>query len=157
MSIELVMDMTHPTISSSVAFFSFCSQFFPEWGSFPMSQLFASGGQSMGASASALPMNSQGWFPLGLTGLVFTLSKGLSRVFSSTTIQKHQFFDDQPSQSDSLDHQGNSQFFHILFLRFLSLFLLHCHHPPSQETAAEYQQEHQRGRTINTAQSWLCC
>ena len=67
--------------------------------SFPMNWLFASGGQSIGASASAsvLPMNSQGWFPLGLTGLLSLQSKGLSRVFSSTTVQKHQFFGIQPS------------------------------------------------------------
>ena len=76
----------HPTISSSVIPFSFCLQFFPASGSFPMSQLFASGGQSVGVSASAsiLPMNIQDWFPLGLTGLISSLSKGLSRVFSST-------------------------------------------------------------------------
>ena len=74
------------TISSSAALFSFCLQSFPASGSFPMSRLFTSGGQSTGASASAsvLPMNIQGWFPLGLTGLISLLSKGLSRVFSST-------------------------------------------------------------------------
>ena len=74
------------TISSSVALFSFCLQSFPASGSFPMSRVFTSGGQSIGASASAsvLPMNIQGWFPLGLTGLISLLSKGLSRVFSST-------------------------------------------------------------------------
>jgi len=71
---------------------------FPASGSFSMSQFFASGGQNIGASASAsiLPMNIQGWFPLGLTGLIFLLSKGLSRVFSSTTIWRHQFFGAQP-------------------------------------------------------------
>ena len=69
------------------------------WGLFPMSQLFASSGQSVGASASAsvLPMNIQGWFPLGLTGLISLQSKGLSRAFSSTTIWKDQFFSSQPS------------------------------------------------------------
>ena len=86
----------HPTISSSVAHFSFCPQSFPASGLFPMSQLFASGGQSIGASVSAsasvLPMNIQGWFPLGLTGSISLLSRGLSRVFFSTTIKKHQFF-----------------------------------------------------------------
>ena len=89
----------HPTISSSVASFSSCPQYFLASGSFPMSQLFASGGQSIGASASAsvLPMNIQGWFPLGLTGLIFLLYKGLSRVFSSPTTQNHQFFWAQPS------------------------------------------------------------
>ena len=77
---------------------SSCPRSFPEAGSFPMSQLFASGGQSIGASASAsvLPVNSQGWFLLGLTGLISLQSKGLSRVFSNTTIQKHQFFGTQP-------------------------------------------------------------
>ena len=89
----------HPTISSSVIPFSSCLQSFPASGSFPMSQFFASGGQSIGASASAsvLPMNIQDWFPLGLTGLISLLFKGLSRVFSSTTVQKHQFFGAQTS------------------------------------------------------------
>ena len=84
----------HPTISSSVIPFSFCLQSFPASGSFAVSQLFASGGQRIRASASAsvLPMNIQDWFPWGLTGLIFLLSKGLSRVFSSTIIQQHQFF-----------------------------------------------------------------
>ena len=84
----------HPTISSSVVPFSSCPQSFPASGSFPMSQLFASGGQSIGASASAsvLPMNIQNWFPLGWTGWISLQSKGLSRVFSNTTLQKHQFF-----------------------------------------------------------------
>ena len=78
----------HPTISSSVAPFSSCLQSFPASGSFPMSQLFASGDQSAGASASAsvLPMNIQGWSPLGWTGWISLQSKGLSRVFSSTTV-----------------------------------------------------------------------
>ena len=89
----------HPTISSSVIPFSSCLQSFPASGSFPMSQFFASGGQSIGAlaSASVLPMNIQDWFPLGLTGWISLLSKGLSRVFSNTTIQKHQFFGTQLS------------------------------------------------------------
>ena len=87
-----------PTISSSVAPFSSCFQSFPASGSFPMRRLFTSGGQS-GASASVavLPMNIQDWFPLGLTGWISLLSKGLSRVFSNSTVQKHQFFDTQPS------------------------------------------------------------
>ena len=84
------------TISSSATFFSFYLQSFPASGYFPVSQLFASGGQSIGASASAsvLPVNIQGWFSLGLTCLIFLLSKGLSRVFSSTTsvIQCSTFF-----------------------------------------------------------------
>ena len=81
------------TISPSASSFSFCPQFFPASVSFPMSQLFTSGGQSIGASASASvhPMSIKGWFPLGLTGLISLLSKGLSRVFSSPTIQNHQF------------------------------------------------------------------
>ena len=89
----------HPTILSSVVPFSFCLPSFPASGSFQMSQLFASGGQSIGASASTsvLPMNIQGWSPLGYTGLSFLLSKGLSRVFSNTTVQKRQFFSTQPS------------------------------------------------------------
>ena len=89
----------HPTISSSVTLFSFWLQSFPASGSFPVScQLFASGGQSIGASGSAavLPMNIQAWFPLELTGLIL-LSEGLSRVFSSTTVQTHQFFGAQLS------------------------------------------------------------
>ena len=82
------------TNSSSVAPFSSCLQSFPASGFFPMSCLFASGGQSTGVSAltSVHPMNIQSWFPLGLTDLIPLLSKGLSRVFSSTTISKHQFF-----------------------------------------------------------------
>ena len=89
----------HPTISSSVTLFSSCPQSFPASGSFPMSWLFISDGQSIGASASAsaLPMIIQGWFPLGLTGLISLLSRGLSRVFSNTIVQKHQFFGTQPS------------------------------------------------------------
>ena len=88
----------HPTISSSLVPFS-CLQTFPASESFPMSDVFTSGGQSTGALAfaSVLPMNIQGWFPLALTGLIFLQSKGLSRVFSSTTIQKRQFFGAQPS------------------------------------------------------------
>ena len=89
----------HPTISSSVvSFFSF-PQFFPALGAFQMSQPFASGGQSIGVSASAsvLPVNIQDWFPLGLPGLSSSQSKGLSRVFSNTTVQKHQFFGAQLS------------------------------------------------------------
>ena len=84
----------HPTISSPVVPFSSCLQYFPASGSFPMSQLFTSGGQSIGASASAsvFPVNIQDWFPLGLTGLISLQCKGLSRVFSNTIVQRHQFF-----------------------------------------------------------------
>ena len=89
----------HPTISSSVAPFSSCPQSFSASGSFPMNQPFTSGGKSIRASASAsvLPMNIQGWFPLGLTGLISLLSIGLLRVFSNTTVWKHQFFAAYPS------------------------------------------------------------
>ena len=84
----------HPTNSSSVIPFSSHLQSLPASGSFPMSQFFASGGQSIGVSASVsvLPMNIQDWFPLGLTGWISLQSNGLSRVFSNTTVQKHQFF-----------------------------------------------------------------
>ena len=89
----------HPTISSSVVPFSSLLQSFPASGSFPMSQFFESGSQSIGVSASAsvLPMNMQDWFPLGWTGWISLQSKGLSRVFSNTTVQKHQFFSSQLS------------------------------------------------------------
>ena len=80
----------HPTISSSVIPFS-CLQSFPASGSFPVSQFFSSGDQSIRASASASVLNIQDWFPLGLIGLISLQSKGLSRVFSNTTVQKHQF------------------------------------------------------------------
>ena len=97
MSIESVIP-SNP-ISSSVTLFSFCPQSFPASGSFSLSQFIASGGQSIGASASASvhPMNIQDWFPLGWTGLNSLLSTGLSRAFSNTTIPKHQFFRSQPS------------------------------------------------------------
>ena len=85
----------HPTISSSVALFSSCPQYFPASESFSMSQLFASGDQTIRASASDLHMHIQSWFPLGLIDLISLQSKGLSRVFSSTTVQKHQFFGTQ--------------------------------------------------------------
>ena len=97
----------HPTISSSVVPFSSCPQSFPASGSFPMSQLFTSGGQSIGVSASTsvLSMNTEDWSPLGWTGWIFLQSKGLSRVFSNTTVQKHQFFGGQLSlQSNSHIH-----------------------------------------------------
>ena len=87
----------HPTISFSIAPFSSCPESFPASGSFPVGHLFPSGDQSIGASVSILPVNIQGWFPLGLTGLISSLSEGLSRVFSSITVQKHQFFSTQPS------------------------------------------------------------
>ena len=97
----------HPTISSLVIPFSSCLQSFPASGSFPMSQFFPSGGHSIGVSAttSVLPTNIQDWFPLGWTGWISLQSKGLSRVFSNTTVQKHQFFSAQlSSQSNSHSH-----------------------------------------------------
>ena len=103
-----------PTISSSVVPFSFCRQSFPASGSFPMSYFFTSGGQNIGASSSAsvLTMNIQDWFLLGLTGLIVLLSKGLSRVFSSTTVQKHWFLGTQftllsPTVTSIHDHWKN--------------------------------------------------
>ena len=97
----------HPTISSSVVPFYSCPQSFPASEPFQMSQLFASGSQSIGASASAsiLPMNIQDWFPLGWSCWISFKLKGLSRIFSNTTVQKHQFFGFQlSSQSNSHNH-----------------------------------------------------
>ena len=97
----------HPAIASSVVPFSSCPQSLPASRSFPMSQLFAWGGQSIGVSASAsvLPMNTQDFSPLGWTGWISLQTKGLSRVFSNTTVQKHQFFGAQlSSQSNSHTH-----------------------------------------------------
>ena len=97
----------HPTILSSVIPFSSCPQSFPASESFPMSQLFALGGQiiEVSASTSVLPVITQDSSPLGLTGWISLQSKGLSRVFSNTTVQKHQFFSAQPSsQSNSHTH-----------------------------------------------------
>ena len=99
--------LSHPTISPSVIPFSSCPQSFSVSGSFPMSQFFASGGQSswVSASASVLPMNIQNWFPLGWTAWISLQSKGLSRVLSNITVQKHQFFGAQlSSQSNSHIH-----------------------------------------------------
>ena len=97
----------HPTISSSAVPFSYCPQSFPASESFQMSQLFASGGQSIGVSdsTSVLPINTQDWSPLGWTDWISLQFKGLSRVFSNTTVQKHQFFGTQLSlQSNSNIH-----------------------------------------------------
>ena len=105
MSIELVMPSNHiifccSLLQKGINLFSL----FTASGSSPMSQLFTSGGQSIGASASAtvLPMNTEDWFPLALTGLIFLQSKGLSRVFSNTTVQKYQFFSAQLSYCPTL-------------------------------------------------------
>ena len=100
----------HPAISSSVIPFSSCRQSLPASGSFPMSQLYAWGGQSIGVStlASVLPKNTQDWSPLGWTGWIPLQSKGLSRVFSNTTVQNHQFFGAPPSsQSNSHIHKNH--------------------------------------------------
>ena len=95
----------HPAISSSVVPFSSCPQSLPASQSFPVSQLFTWGGQSIGVSASVLPMNTQDWSPLGWTGWISLQSKGLSRVFSNARVQKHQFFGAQlSSQSNSHTH-----------------------------------------------------
>ena len=92
--VDNVIWPSHPVVP-----FSSCLQSFPALGSFPMSQFFTSDGQNIGVSASTSdpPMNIQDWFPLGLTGLISLLSTGLSRVFSNTTVQKHQFFSAQLS------------------------------------------------------------
>ena len=87
----------HPTISSSVIPFSACPRSFPASGSFPVSQFFSSGGQSIGVSTSVPPMNTQDWPPLEWTDWISLQSKGPLRVFSNTTVQKHQFFSAQPS------------------------------------------------------------
>ena len=92
-----VLKVSYPPISSSAIPFFSCLQSFPVSGSLPMNWLFASGVQSIGASALVLPMNIQDWFPLALTGWISLQSKGHSRVFSNTTVQKHQFFGTQPS------------------------------------------------------------
>ena len=122
----------HPTISSSVTPFS-CPLSFPASGSFPMSWLFTSDGQSLRASASAsvFPMNIQGWFPLGLIGLIFLLSKGLSRVFSSIAVQKHQLVSVQPFYDPTLtsiyDYWKNHNFDHMDFIsKVMSLLLICC-------------------------------
>ena len=117
----------HPTVSCSVALFS-CPQSFPASGSFPMSWLFASGGQSTGASASAsaLPVNIQDWFPLGLTDL---LSKGLSRVFSSITVRRHKLFGAQPSSSHIytwLLEKPQLWLYRPLSAKWYLCFLIHC-------------------------------
>ena len=113
---------SHPLSSTSS-----CLQFFPASGSFPVNWLLASGGQSIWASASAsvFPMNIQGRFPLGLTGLISLQSKGLSRVFSSTTIQKHQFIGAQLSLEDQV-HTSR----HGWLGRLVRSFLATCNQSP---------------------------
>ena len=124
----------YPTISSSATSFSSCLQSFPASGSFPISQVFTSGGQRFGASASAsvLPMIIQDWFPLGLTGLISLQSKGLSREFSSTTIRKYQFFSAQPSLwSNSLIctwllEKPLLWLYELLLTKWCLCFWIHC-------------------------------
>ena len=113
----------HPTISSSVVPFSSHFQSFPALGSFPRSQFFASGGQSIGVSASTSvpPMNTQDWFPLEWTDWISLHSKGLSRVFSNTTVQKHQFFSTQLSLQSNF-HTGESV--------LISIGAMHVRFPP---------------------------
>ena len=118
-----------PTTSSSVAHFSSCPQSFPASGPFPIYQLFTSGGKSIGASASVLPMNIQSWFPLQLTGLISLQSKGLSRVFSNTTAQKHQFFGVQPSlwfnshiHTWLLEGKGHKEYMYFLNYSFIWIY-----------------------------------
>ena len=114
----------HPTISSSVVPFSSCPQSFPASGSFQMSQLFASSGLSIGVSAltSVLPINTQGWSPLGWTGWISLLSKGLSRVFSNTTVQKHLFFGAQLFYSPTFTsiHVGTTEYQNVQKLMYES-------------------------------------
>ena len=98
----------YPT-SFSVITFSSCLQSFPALGSFQMSQFFISGGQNIGVSASVLPMNIQDWFTLGWTGCISLLSKGLLRVFSNTTAQKHQFFSSQEVQKHLWNYSPKTQ------------------------------------------------
>ena len=120
-------------MSSSVVLVSSFPQSFSASGSFPISQIFASGSQSIGASASAsvLPMNLQGWFPLVLTGLISLLSKGLSKVFFSTTVQWRQFFGHQPSLCPDLtsihDYRKSHSFYYTdLCQKSDACFLIHC-------------------------------
>ena len=115
----------HPTISSSVVPFSSCPQSFPASGSFQMSQFFASSGQTIGVSGSTLvlPMNIQDWFLLGLTGWISLQSKRLSRVFSKTTVQKHQFFELHSSLLSGVEFNCNTEkkmWLIHLTLKFLS-------------------------------------
>ena len=121
----------HPAISSSVIPFSSCLQSFPASGSFQMSWFFASGGQRTGVSASVsvLPVNTQDWSPLGWTGWISLQSKGLSRVFSNTTVQKHQYslvlsFLDSPALTSIHDYWKNHSFDGKLF--YLSVVNLQC-------------------------------
>ena len=121
----------HPTISSSVVPFSSCPQSLPASGSFPVSQLFSWGGQSIGVSTSVFPMNTQDWSPLGWTGWISLQSKELAGGFSNTTIQKHQFFGAQlSSQSNSQIHTWPlNKHFKLALNISLSLFFLYDEPP----------------------------
>ena len=117
----------HPTISSSVIPFSSHLQSFPASGAFLISQFFVSGGQSIGVSASVLPMNIQDWFALGLTGWICLQSKGLSRIFSNTTVQNHQFFGAQlygPTLTSIHDCWKNHSFYYMDFCWQSNVILL---------------------------------
>ena len=122
----------HSTISSSATLFSFCFQSSPGSGSFPMSWLFASGGQSIEASASVLQMNIQGWFPLGLTDLISLQSKGLLWIFFSTKIWRHHLFGAQPSLWSSshihiwLLEKPELWLYRPLSAKWHFYFLIHC-------------------------------
>ena len=126
----------HPTISSSIAlFWTFCLQSYPASGSFPRSQLFASDGQNIGASASAqvLPKSIQGRFLLRLTDLISLPSKGLSRIFSSTTVWKHQFFGTQPLSGWKVSSGRHALHDHPCYILMSVLFPIaavssHCKH-----------------------------
>ena len=113
------------TISSSVALFSFCLQSFSESRSFPTSWILTPGNQSIGTSASVLPMNIQGWFTLGLTGLISSLSKGLSRLFSISTIWSHQFFTSLSSLWSNAYIHMNSRLSEMLNFGKFSFVLSH--------------------------------
>ena len=121
---ELTQTHVHEVSDAiSVVPFSSCLQSFPAAGSFLMSQLFSSGGQSIGASASTpvLSMNSQGWFALGWTGLISSLSKGLLRIFSSTAIWRHQLFRAQPSLGSKNLHMTTGKTIALMIQTLLSL------------------------------------
>ena len=116
----------HPAISSSVVPFSSCPQSLPASGSFPMSQLFVWGGQSIAVSTSVLPMNTQDWCPLGCTGWISLQCKGLSRVFSKATVQKHQFFGTQLSSQSNFRAHLQSQPTHVFYcFKFLLDLFFH--------------------------------
>ena len=155
----------HPTIASSAAPFFSCPQSFPASGSFPMIWLFASGGQNIGASASApvLLMNIQGWFPLGWTGLIFLQSKGLSRVFSNTTVQKHQFFSTQLSLTIWTLLANKCLCFLIYYLglsRFVTVFFPRSKHlliSWLQSPAVILQPKRIKSLTISIVSPSICC